>query len=951
MTNGSHGGKKGHGKDKDKGGQDKGGQDKGGQDKGGYDKGGYDKGGRDKGGYDKDGYDKDGYDRDRYDRDGCTPDQPDQPTGGDCGEPVTVSLMTEGFNGLCSLDNSDNVQSDSGWKSYGNGAYANGCNDGALVFAELDSAGLDSVTLTFDIVSSNVCNFESSGRYADDFTVEFWDGDSWEVLDIFVRDGNALVGSVSGQSFGACEFSELSYTISEPAAVTQFRFTADFTASNEAILVDNVVVTGEFTEACPTDCEPVVVALMTEDFDGLCAPRYSDNVASDANWRSRYDAAYADGCNDGALVFDEVDTSGLTEVTFTFEIVSSNVCNFEAGGRYRDDLAVEYYDGSAWQTLDTFVRDGNALVGETTGQSFGDRDWTELSFTVSDPGDAIQFRIVADFSAANEKVLVDNVEITGLQPGDCDPELGSLGDWVWLDGNRNGIQDAGELGVEGITVELLKDGVLTGDMQLTDAAGGYLFTDLEAGNYAIQVSGTGLAYTYTTQNEGGVEGADSDVDRSGLSDTFALAEGEHRLDLDAGLVALGGVATLGSLGDVIWLDVDKDGVQDADEVGVVGITVELLQDGVATGRTVVTGNDGLYLFEDLDAADYSIQISGIASGFEITAQNASADDAVDSDVNAAGLSDTYTLSDGEDYFDLDAGIHAIDPTVGDDMGKTCADTVKELDVLANDDANLTITAINGVAIDQANPVTLASGAIIAVTASGTLTYDGVAAWAGLSFMQHATDVFTYTATTVQGGAATATVNMMIGGNDAVNLDEIALSLTGSVEFTITDHFAIGAGFSVTTTSVENTRLNVTDSYNVYCIDLDGDVRDGFALEAEVLIADPADPAIAALMVNVDNLDLVNYILNQDYLSQGYTGNEIQDAIWYLTDDEFTLFMPNVAAIVADAETFGEGFEAGAGDLVGLILAPLQEVDENGFETTNYQNFIYAVEFDTLADCI
>ena len=67
-------------------------------------------------------------------------------------------------------------------------------------------------------------------------------------------------------------------------------------------------------------------------------------------------------------------------------------------------------------------------------------------------------------------------------------ELVSVGDYVWWDTNRDGLQSAGEAPVAGITVNLLNpDGtaaVLPGGAPVTtttDANGYYAFTNLIAG--------------------------------------------------------------------------------------------------------------------------------------------------------------------------------------------------------------------------------------------------------------------------------------------------------------------------------------------------------------------------------------------------------------------------------------------------------------------------------------
>ncbi len=65
---------------------------------------------------------------------------------------------------------------------------------------------------------------------------------------------------------------------------------------------------------------------------------------------------------------------------------------------------------------------------------------------------------------------------------------------------------------------------------------------------------------------------------------------------------------LGSIGDRVWKDYDADGVQDADEPGLVGWTVTLIQSGtVLTSQQ--TGADGIYLFENLPGGNYTVQVT------------------------------------------------------------------------------------------------------------------------------------------------------------------------------------------------------------------------------------------------------------------------------------------------------------------------------------------------------
>jgi hypothetical protein len=83
------------------------------------------------------------------------------------------------------------------------------------------------------------------------------------------------------------------------------------------------------------------------------------------------------------------------------------------------------------------------------------------------------------------------------------PEIpnATLGDRVWLDTNANGVQDAGELGLAGVTVQL-KDGTGTVVQTMTtDANGNYGFT-VAPGTYSVAVVAP-AGYIVSGQNQGG----------------------------------------------------------------------------------------------------------------------------------------------------------------------------------------------------------------------------------------------------------------------------------------------------------------------------------------------------------------------------------------------------------------------------------------------------------------
>ena len=103
----------------------------------------------------------------------------------------------------------------------------------------------------------------------------------------------------------------------------------------------------------------------------------------------------------------------------------------------------------------------------------------------------------------------------------------------------------------------------------------------------------------------------------------------------------------------------------------------------------------------------------------------------------------------------------------------------------------------------------------------------------------------------------------------------------------------------------------------------------------------------------ENLDLINWILNENYESQGYTGWEVQRAIWELTDNTDLGYFDNYAEYGDDADVQfileqaalnGEGFTPGLGDIVGLIVDP---GDSNAMNT---QPFIVALDLEQY-DCL
>ncbi|MCX6151868.1 MAG: choice-of-anchor A family protein [Ignavibacteriales bacterium] len=230
----------------------------------------------------------------------------------------------------------------------------------------------------------------------------------------------------------------------------------------------------------------------------------------------------------------------------------------------------------------------------------------------------------------------------------------SLGDKVWNDVNKNGIQDNNETGVGGVTVKLLDCNGTVLKTTTTDNNGLYLFSDLTAGSYKVQVV-LPNGYAFTLKDVGN-DALDSDVELTdGTTTCITLPIATNDLTWDAGIYVL--PAPKGSLGDRLWEDKNKNGVQDEGELGVPGVLVSLFNCNNELLAEATTDNNGLYLFSDLVSGDYKIQFV-LPTGYLFTQKDAGINDAIDSDVDInTGMTVCTNLEAGENDLTWDAGIY------------------------------------------------------------------------------------------------------------------------------------------------------------------------------------------------------------------------------------------------------------------------------------------------------
>jgi hypothetical protein len=196
----------------------------------------------------------------------------------------------------------------------------------------------------------------------------------------------------------------------------------------------------------------------------------------------------------------------------------------------------------------------------------------------------------------------------------CAPAPLEIGNYVWNDKNANGIQDATEMGIDGITVELLKNNQVIASTT-TQNGGQYYFSEDGATNQTWSTTGDKLlpnmeyclriALSETALKQGVPTGADKDSSTNGdARDSDAKLDGAYaKITLTTGNPGFVnhdydfGFVSGNCIGDYVWKDVNENGLQDSNEEGIDGIKVELLKNNQVIATSTTSGG-GLYTFTE-----------------------------------------------------------------------------------------------------------------------------------------------------------------------------------------------------------------------------------------------------------------------------------------------------------------------------------------------------------------
>ncbi|MFZ1458141.1 MAG: SdrD B-like domain-containing protein, partial [Saprospiraceae bacterium] len=273
------------------------------------------------------------------------------------------------------------------------------------------------------------------------------------------------------------------------------------------------------------------------------------------------------------------------------------------------------------------------------------------------PINPLDLSINSDFSPSDSLASTALITVlSGIQNLDIDLGIvikSRISGIAWKDSNGNGLREEIEPMMDSVIVILLNSTGSELKIDTTDSNGAYLFKDIDAGTYKVKFANMpGMFFTYP--NVGSNDSKSSDViDQSGVTSEFLLMEG-----LDMANVCVGYVNS-SSIGDYIWIDENKNGLQSSDEVGLNGVKIYLLnQSGIVIDSTTSNINNsgsGYYSFSNLIYGQYSVKFS-LPQNFDFTILNSS-DTLLNSDIVDAstGKTRTITLLPGQMRNDIDAG--------------------------------------------------------------------------------------------------------------------------------------------------------------------------------------------------------------------------------------------------------------------------------------------------------
>ncbi|QHW36518.1 YSIRK-type signal peptide-containing protein [Staphylococcus ursi] len=302
----------------------------------------------------------------------------------------------------------------------------------------------------------------------------------------------------------------------------------------------------------------------------------------------------------------------------------------------------------------TVYRDGENLADIYLGDLRGARYIIKVSSKeVSGSSEDLNLRssmYTKNIYGQYDRLTWDNNIVKSTSSGTADGTEASyqLGDKVWNDANKNGIQDEGEVGIPGVIVTLKdKDGKVL-EFTETNANGKYVFDNLKNGIYTVDFKAP-EGYTASPHNQG-----NDALDSDGPTSAQGIISNGNNLTVDQGFYQT--EAPTRNIGDKVWDDLNKDGIQDENEPGIANVKVTLTDADGNVVDTRTTDDKGNYLFKNVKEGEYTVTFE-TPEGYTptITGQGT-----LDKDSNGAS---TRIFVETDDDLTIDSGFYKAEPPV------------------------------------------------------------------------------------------------------------------------------------------------------------------------------------------------------------------------------------------------------------------------------------------------
>lgn len=184
--------------------------------------------------------------------------------------------------------------------------------------------------------------------------------------------------------------------------------------------------------------------------------------------------------------------------------------------------------------------------------------------------------------------------------------VSSISGTVFLDLGNDGIKNAGDTAIAGVTLELLNSASAVIATTVTDASGNYIFSNLTNGTYSvrepIQPPGTANGLTIAGTINGVTVGTATaaSVVPSVIGSIVLPPNGTS---INNNFAEVGAVNTISGF---VYVDANNNGVMDAGEAAIANVSVKLTgtdASGAVVDKTVITGADGGFTFIQLQPSN------------------------------------------------------------------------------------------------------------------------------------------------------------------------------------------------------------------------------------------------------------------------------------------------------------------------------------------------------------